>query len=235
LRFVRLKAKHQTAADYPHDWRSKGHSVVNVLNHLLLRLLVSSGFQSIRMTPRVDSIETVIIEFLAESFKVGHAEIRKKTGFKTHAITPQLLCPVQEGVYGVGMGRRLLVRVDFAEKAMVAVAVDADFHGRTRIFIITLIFHHLIFLLTEWVDSRGRRRPEWGCKVSSGGTWGIQNLNQHLILGKAHLYGVLKAPSPIWNQPNVGTTRYLQPKSRGQKLAVPLFETLLDFFQFALC
>src|ERR1700722_1241732 len=183
LWFVRLKPKHQAAADHPHDRSPKSDSMVNVLNHFMLRLLIASRFQTIRMTPRVDSIKTVIIEFPPLTFEVGGAEFRKKTGLQAHTIAPQLLCPVQEGVHGVGSGRRLLVWVDLAEKPMVAVAVDANFHERMRFSIVTGCFNYLIFL-----PSSGRLRGHsWaGSSVFSGASGGAKKPKS--------IYGISKGP-----------------------------------------
>src|SRR6476469_6237180 len=80
------------------------------------------------MSPRIDSIETVGIQRRAEPGQIRRLNTRQEARFKRNAGDRQTSCHFYEVFQGNGPFGAILLRIDFSEKTMEAVAVDADLH-----------------------------------------------------------------------------------------------------------
>ena len=72
------------------------------------------------------------VEQFLDRFEVRTRVIREKAGFERYAVDPELMRASNELFERKIVGRGGLLRVDLAEEAVIAITVDADFHGDVR-------------------------------------------------------------------------------------------------------
>ena len=120
--------KHETRAYDPHDIRPYGLRIRYRLQHFLECLFVASTLEAIRMTPGEDAIELVFVEHPLDLREISGVELRDETGLQGNTVDAELSGAGEEVRELHPRAGISLVIVDFAEKAMVAIAVDPNFH-----------------------------------------------------------------------------------------------------------
>ncbi len=121
--------EHQAAPHDSHNICADRFGIGDAGHHLVVRGPVLAPFESIRMTPGVDPVKLVLVQLGFQFLEPARIGIRREEArLERNPVNFQLLGPFQKVLHGHFLGRLLLVRVDFAEEAVVTVAIDADLH-----------------------------------------------------------------------------------------------------------
>ncbi len=129
LRLVRITDEAEAAADHPHHRRADSLGMMDMADHVVLGLSIPARLEAVRMAPRIDAIKAVGIEPDPHVGEVAGIETWKEARLERDSLAAKFVGPIDHPIHREGRGRWLLLRVDVAEEPMVAVAVDADFHG----------------------------------------------------------------------------------------------------------
>ena len=128
LRSVRLLAPGEARADDAHDVGADGDRVLDAAHHVVVLGGLLAALEAVGVAPGVHAVEAVLVELGLEVGKILAVEAREEAGLQRDAVDAELLGAVEEVVHRHLERRLLLLRVDLAEEAVEAVAVDADLH-----------------------------------------------------------------------------------------------------------
>jgi hypothetical protein len=93
--------------------------------------VVLAAFKPVRMAPGVNAIESVFIKACPDAVKISGRELWEEAGLERNAIYAQLIRASEKIFEAHGASRRLLLRIDFPEEAMIAVTVNSDVHAES--------------------------------------------------------------------------------------------------------
>ena len=96
--------------------------------HLPPGPFVAAGLQPVGVPPGQHPLQPVFVQGRLDLRQVARLQAVEETGLQRNAVDLQFGGPADEVLKGPAHARIRLVRVDFAEITVVAVAVDADFH-----------------------------------------------------------------------------------------------------------
>ncbi len=128
LRAVRLIAKHQRRRHDPHDVRSHELGLRNQGIHFAPGHFVATGLQTVGMSPSQDPFQAFLVEYRLDVRQIIRFQALEETRLQRYAVDAQRSGALDEVLERPTQAGVLLIRIDFPEVAVVAVAVDADFH-----------------------------------------------------------------------------------------------------------
>src|SRR3954452_24661790 len=129
LGFVGLLSEDETAADNSHHSCSNGTCAFKTGKHVPVGVLILSSFESIGVTPGVDTLELILVEHSFQIAEILSRILRKETRFKRYAIHPEFVGAHDEIFHRHASGRARLLRINLAEVTMKAIVIDSDEHG----------------------------------------------------------------------------------------------------------